>query len=194
MTKVDISQIEQQITGKLVAVKNSSDPNTIYFFKGSLYYRYIWDQKEIAPGFPSRIDGRHIGKWYRLPDNLDAAVNHPTDNGLICFFKGNQYFRYYSDWTRQEVEEGYPVPIADKWPGIPANLDAALNHPTDSNLIYFFKGRRYYRYDLRKTKQLTDYKSVGLKLRTESPAVPAGFAAGCCYDSTSNPSFGLRSK
>ena len=46
------------------------------------------------------------------------------------------------------MDAGYPRPISDGFPGIPDNLDAAIQWARNGN-FYFFKGSHYWRYDFR---------------------------------------------
>ncbi|PEE61283.1 hypothetical protein COM74_30545 [Bacillus thuringiensis] len=45
---------------------------------------------------------------------MDTAIN--WDNGKVFFFKGDKYVRY--DIAMDKVDNGYPLVIADYWPGM----------------------------------------------------------------------------
>ena len=61
------------------------------------------------------------------------------------FFLADSYVRY--DVAADAADPGYPLKIADHWPGLfDKNIDAALCWPDGS--VYFFKGEQYSRYDL----------------------------------------------
>ena len=49
-----------------------------------------------------------------MDTNIDAAAN--WGNGKVYFFKGPNYLRY--DIADDRAEPGYPLPIADHWPGL----------------------------------------------------------------------------
>jgi hypothetical protein len=120
----------------------------VYFFKGDLYVRYDVDQDAVDPGYPLSIAGFWPGMSEAgFDSDLDAAVNWGT--GKVYFFKGDQYVSY--DVAADRVDPGYPLSIAEFWPGMrdagfAANLDAALNWGNGN--VYFFKGSEYVRYNV----------------------------------------------
>jgi len=100
-------------------------------------------------GYPLSI----LAKFTGLPAgfSLDAAF-YRKSNGRIYFFSGSQYWRlndkYVLDQTGaiaagDAVDAGYPQNIADKWGGVPDDVDAVFQR--DNGKIYFFKGGEYYR-------------------------------------------------
>ena len=103
----------------------------------------------------NRVDGEVqpiADVWTGLADagftgSFDASVN--WGNGKAYFFRGDQYIRY--DLASAQADEGYPLPIADNWPGLgdagfADGLDAAVNWGNGS--VYFFRGDQYLRYDV----------------------------------------------
>ena len=77
----------------------------------------------------------------------DAVLRHPTIANTAYFFRGSTFYSY--NYDSQTIDSNFNgVDIGTHWPGIPDALDCALNHPTDSNKIYFFKAPYYYRYDV----------------------------------------------
>ena len=56
-------------------------------------------------------------------------------------FKGSQYWLLTAD----SVAPGYPRRIADDWPGLPNNIDAAVTWP-DNEMTFFFKGSQYWKF------------------------------------------------
>ena len=54
---------------------------------------------------------------------LDAAFVWGK-NDKTYFFSGKRYWRYneYSG----EIEDGYPMPIGERWRGVPDDIDAAF--------------------------------------------------------------------
>ncbi|MFE3932167.1 hemopexin repeat-containing protein, partial [Streptomyces sp. YIM B13508] len=65
--------------------------------------------------------------------NLDAVVN--WGNGKVFFFKGGNYLRY--DVASDSADPGYPLSIADQWPGLAlAGFGASIRAAVD-----LFNGR-----------------------------------------------------
>jgi hypothetical protein len=61
------------------------------------------------------------------------------------FFTGERYIRY--DVEADGADEGYPLAIADQWPGLfEADIDAAL--PWSDGSVFFFRGDQCLSYDL----------------------------------------------
>ncbi|MEZ0448657.1 hemopexin repeat-containing protein [Cellulomonas sp. ICMP 17802] len=62
----------------------------------------------------------------------------------VYFFSGPSYSRF--DHPGDSVPAGYPKDTASSWPGLPGEIDAAVNW--GNGKVYFFSGSRYYRYDV----------------------------------------------
>ncbi|MFE2023233.1 hemopexin repeat-containing protein, partial [Streptomyces sp. NPDC059499] len=78
---------------------------------------------------------------------LDAGVVWPDGNAY--FFRGSQYVRY--DIENDKVAPGYPLPIADYWPGLwPADLTGGV--VWNDGKAYFFRGSEYMRFDIESEK------------------------------------------
>lgn len=61
------------------------------------------------------------------------------------FFFGSSYVRY--DVATDKVEDGYPLSIADQWPGLfDSDIDACI--PWDDGTVFFFKGDQCLNFDL----------------------------------------------
>ncbi|XP_061760639.1 hemopexin [Nerophis ophidion] len=112
--------------------------------------------------------GAHVWKGFHGPAHLSSEsfkelADHPTghvdaafrmhntenvdDHDHVYFFLDDQVFSYYN----QSLENGYPKPIVDDFPGVPSHLDAAVECPkgectTDS--VLFFKGHDVHLYDI----------------------------------------------
>ncbi|MFK5969715.1 MAG: hemopexin repeat-containing protein [Candidatus Marithrix sp.] len=80
--------------------------------------------------------------------NIVAAVNHPKISSRIYFFTDNdKYYRYINGDPQPINPDYYPVSTSSSWSGLPDNFNAAVQHPTDQNYLYFFKNDQYYRYN-----------------------------------------------
>jgi hypothetical protein len=80
-------------------------------------------------------------------DELAGALSVGQDK--VFFFRGDQCVRY--DIAADRVDDGYPQPIAGRWPslergGFARGIDAAVNW--GNGKVYFFRGRDYVRYDI----------------------------------------------
>jgi len=100
-------------------------------------------------------------KKVKLTDiEIDAVITYPKIVKVsgeyirrTYFFSGEDYYRY-NDVTFA-IDPGYPKKISDNWPGIPNNVDAATvysNPDSQTTSLYFFKGDKYYRYNIDKSK------------------------------------------
>ena len=75
------------LPGNLDAVLSDTESGTVYFFKGSEYWRRTGLMMD--DGFPRPIASGFPG----IPDNIDAAFKWAR-NGKMYFFKGSQYWRF----------------------------------------------------------------------------------------------------
>ncbi|XP_041115898.1 hemopexin-like [Polyodon spathula] len=90
--------------------------------------------------------------FHELHGSIDAAfrMHHKVkleDHDWVFIFKGDHVWSFYS----HTLEDGFPKLINNEFPGIPSELDAAVECPsgeckTDS--VLFFKGSHVYHYDL----------------------------------------------
>jgi len=120
---------------------------TAYLFKGDAYVRVDQRANRVDGDVGLIADGWAGFAGAGFGDSLDASVN--WGNGKAYFFRGSDYIRY--DIATDRVDEGYPLPIADHWPGFEAagvadGVDAAAN--LGNGAAYFFSGGAYLRYDL----------------------------------------------
>ncbi|XP_022903605.2 matrix metalloproteinase-14-like isoform X1 [Onthophagus taurus] len=72
------------------------------------------------------------------------AIFLSTTKGKIYVFKGDQYWSL----TDHKIDRGYPKLIANRWPGLPGNIDSAFTHKNGKT--YFFKGKKYWKYSGRR--------------------------------------------
>ncbi|MEO5681795.1 MAG: hemopexin repeat-containing protein [Chitinophagaceae bacterium] len=118
-----------------------------YLFKGNQYVRFSTISDGVDPGYPRSIADHWPGLPASFQQGIDAAFWRES-NGKIYMFKGSQYVRISN--VSEGVDPGYPRSIAGNWNGLPASyatgIDAVLMR-WDNHKIYFFKGKRYVRYD-----------------------------------------------
>ncbi|XP_025033236.1 hemopexin [Python bivittatus] len=118
------------------------------FFKGpSVWKGFLGDAEAIETSWPE----------FRGP--VDAALrihyhDHPGRlHDHVLLFKGDRVWAYGNG----RLQLGYPKAIKEDFPGVPADLDAAVEcHPKEcpSEMVLFFKGPMVFAHDLR-TKALT---------------------------------------
>ncbi len=114
----------------------------IYLFEGLDYMRIDPASGRPDPGFPRRIADDWPGLW---PDGIDAAV--AWSNGFAYFFRGSEYARISVADPARRVHTGYPMSIAENWPGLwPDGVDAAVMW--DDRTAYFFKAGQFMLYDI----------------------------------------------
>eukprot|EP00095_Tigriopus_kingsejongensis_P000775 snap_masked-scaffold67_size430214-processed-gene-1.14 protein:Tk00775 transcript:snap_masked-scaffold67_size430214-processed-gene-1.14-mRNA-1 annotation:"matrix metalloproteinase 1 isoform x2" len=63
----------------------------VYFFRGSLYWKFNFDKGTVEDSYPIEIATR----WRGVPNNLSAALR--WNNGKTYFFKGTSYYRFDDD-------------------------------------------------------------------------------------------------
>uniref|UniRef100_A0A3Q0SMM0 Hemopexin n=1 Tax=Amphilophus citrinellus TaxID=61819 RepID=A0A3Q0SMM0_AMPCI len=117
-----------------------------YFFKGD----HLWKGFH-GPAHPSKMFFKELDEHHHL-GHVDAAfrMHNQEDQNVhdhIFFFLDNQVFSYYN----HTLEAGYPKTIQEAFPGVPTDLDAAVECPqgecmTDS--VLFFKGQDVLIYDI----------------------------------------------
>lgn len=85
-----------------------------YFFKGPQYVRYDIAHNKVDAKFPTEI----AGNWPGMPDEFASGVDEAVvwNDGKAYFFKGSQYVVF--DIAADQVQPGYPKPIAGNWPGV----------------------------------------------------------------------------
>ncbi|MDQ6963017.1 MAG: hemopexin repeat-containing protein [Mariprofundaceae bacterium] len=116
-------------------LNHPTNPDKVYFFRGSQYYRYDWKADKVDSGYPKNIGGI----WSGLPNDLDAALNHPTNPDKVYFFQGSQYYRY--DWKADKVDSGYPLDVKTHWKGLCHDV-LKIEHMTKSWISNLSDGKR----------------------------------------------------
>jgi hypothetical protein len=120
---------------------------TAYLFKGDAYVRVDQSTNRVDGDVTQIADGWAGFANAGFGDSLDASVN--WGNGKAYFFRSTQYIRY--DMASDRVDDGYPLTIADSWPGFEGagfadGIDAVANW--GNGAAYFFSGGAYLRYDM----------------------------------------------
>ncbi|KAK2856782.1 hypothetical protein Q5P01_005517 [Channa striata] len=136
------------------AITPNEDGDTLFFSGNHLWKGFHGPVQLSNESFRELDDLHHTG-------HVDAAFRmHNTektgDHDHIYLFVDNKVFRYYNE----NLEEGYPKEIQEDFPGVPSDLDAAVECPkgecvTDS--VLFMKGTDVHLYDVatKKTKTKT---------------------------------------
>src|SRR5207302_2603536 len=95
----------------------------------------------VEDGYPRPLTSQWWPNWPAgWSSSIDAGVIF--NNGKVYFFKGREYLRY--DIARDRVDNGYPSPIADHWPGLPdvfnAGVDFVMRAPGQDLPVDYFYG------------------------------------------------------
>ncbi|XP_015219463.2 hemopexin [Lepisosteus oculatus] len=118
-----------------------------FFFKGDhLWKGFTGKAQFLNESFHELDDHHHL-------DHIDAAFRmhdeeDPEDHDHIFFFLNDKVYSYYN----HTLEAGFPKDIHDEFPGIPDDLDAAVECPKgecQTNSVLFFKGSHVYHHDLK---------------------------------------------
>ncbi|MFJ6544464.1 hemopexin repeat-containing protein [Streptomyces sp. NPDC091385] len=168
------TDVQESFNRRIDAVLRSKDEGPIaWFFKDTQYVRYnLKDDKGVSGPKPV------AGNWPGLPDSftrgVDAALNRRDRPDVGYLFKDDQYVRY--DLTADRADSGYPKSIAEGWSALPAafhlGIDAAANHQSDPEVVWFFKDDQYVRYNVASDKLLAGPKPIA----GNWPGLPDSFA------------------
>ncbi|MBB3693169.1 hemopexin repeat-containing protein [Sphingomonas sp. BK580] len=95
-----------------------------FFFKGGSYVRYDVASDRVDAGYPLSIAATWNGfAAAGFGASLDGAIN--WGNGRAYFFKGDRYLAF--DIAADRVMDGYPLPIAQQWPGLSPGVRAPVD-------------------------------------------------------------------
>lgn len=140
-----------------------------YFFRGKRYVRYNGKTDRMDKGYPRNIAGNWHG--FSFTNGVDAAFR--GKGAKIYFFKGDKYVRY--DMKKDRQDPGYPKSIKGPWKGLSFTngIDAAVDYDFDKHRVYFFKGDKYVRYNMK-----TDRQDPGYPKSIKGPWKGISFASG----------------
>ncbi len=106
----------------------------------------LWPALLEIPEFEA-VDAIIKGTQMKSSDGEDFS-------NKLFLFKGSKCLCL--DIETNKIDEGYPKPIAEEWPGVTfERIDAIL--PVDSETIYFFMEKQYIRYNPVKHKADSGY-------------------------------------
>uniref|UniRef100_A0A667ZDR5 Hemopexin a n=1 Tax=Myripristis murdjan TaxID=586833 RepID=A0A667ZDR5_9TELE len=127
-----------------VAVNEEGVP---YFFHDHHLFKGFHGKAEMSnETFPELDDHVHVDAAFRM------HYEDSDDHDHMFFFFKDKVLSYY----QHKLEDGYPKPISEVFPGIPDHVDAAVECPKpecDEDSVIVFKGDMYH-YDV-KTKAVT---------------------------------------
>jgi hypothetical protein len=116
------------------AVPHNNDGKSVYFFKGSQYWKFDLLALAVEDGYPKVYGNTSL--FPGVPHDLDAAVSHQSDGRHVYFFKGDQYWRF--DLDAGTMDSGYPSPLQAGW-GVPPNVGAVIPNWSGGRGYYFFR-------------------------------------------------------
>ncbi|XP_077995389.1 matrix metalloproteinase-14-like [Glandiceps talaboti] len=105
----------------------------IFFFKENVFWR-LREKGRALTGYPHPNENF----WYDLPSGVNAVYERYDHR--IVFLKDSHYYIYSTNYQ----DPGYPQYISNI--GLPRNIDAALVWGNNGK-TFFFKGKKYWRYD-----------------------------------------------
>ncbi|XP_061539489.1 hemopexin isoform X2 [Phycodurus eques] len=127
------------------AITPDEKGNTI-FFKGEHLWKGFHGPAELSNELFKELDDDHNIGHVDAAFRMHNPENH-DEHDHVYFFLDDKVFRYYN----QTLENGYPKPIQDDFPGVPSHLDAAVECPKGecaANSVLFFKGHDVHVYDI----------------------------------------------
>ncbi|XP_063069874.1 hemopexin-like isoform X1 [Engraulis encrasicolus] len=152
MDSMDVSTKPERCEGIEFDAISTTENGDMHFFKD----HYVWKNFYGDPEFMNSTY-KEVSEHQPL-GHVDAALRmHYPDSAEhhdhMFLFLGDKVFSYYQG----ALEKGFPKDISEVFPGVPSDLDAAVECPkgecvTDSAL--FFKGKQVYHFDIR-TKTVT---------------------------------------
>lgn len=125
--------------------------NQMYFLRSNEYFRYDIDEGESYVPKPLKEKWPVLGTaGFDCPDaafvgNYLRSWNNEDLSRKLFIFERNKYIRI--DVDTNEIDTGYPLAIAEGFPGVSFDrIDAVFSPGPDT--VYFFKGSEYIRYNV----------------------------------------------
>ncbi|XP_061683682.1 transforming growth factor beta regulator 1 [Syngnathoides biaculeatus] len=144
--------------------------NVFYLFEGNRFWGIRASSKTMLPGYPKLLSS------FGLPatvSKIDAAVYLPT-TGKVLLFVDKQYWSY--DENRNQMDFGYPRPIARDFFGVRSKVDAVFEN---YGYIYFSSGPKQMEYSppYRRVNYLFQfYNDVGTRNSSSASLVKSNFS------------------
>nr|XP_012423401.1 PREDICTED: LOW QUALITY PROTEIN: stromelysin-2 [Odobenus rosmarus divergens] len=120
----------------LDAAYEVTSKDILFVFKGNQFWAIRGT--EVQAGYPKSI---HTLGFPATIGKIDAAVSD-KEKKKTYFFVGNKYWRF--DENNQSMEQGFPRLIADDFPGVEPEVDAAFQ---EFGFFYFFRGSLQFGFD-----------------------------------------------
>ncbi|XP_042751044.1 hemopexin [Lagopus leucura] len=122
-----------------------SENGTMLFFRGGDVWEISWER-------PQPHSRPLAESWPELEGPVDAALrihrrDHPEEHQSLYLFQGEKVWSYAGG----QLRPNFPRRIADEFPGVPGDLDAAVEcHPEEcgGESVLFFKGDQVFSFDL----------------------------------------------
>jgi len=103
---------------------------------------------------PGPTEEADVNNPPRCLEKIDAAFRYDKNPGYVYVFSGQWYYRLkpYDYDNNNKLpwydSEAGPKRIQDGFPGLPSNLDAAVENINNANQLYAFKGNEYFLFDI----------------------------------------------
>ncbi len=143
----------------------SDDGQKVYFIRGKECTCYnvethqTGEPKLITDMWPSLLKITGFETVYAVLKGTHVRSDEGTRlRSKLFLFKENQCVRL--DIKTKQIDEGYPKPIAEQWPGVTfERIDAILG--VDSESVYFFMDDQYIHYNLIDNKADSEQQPIG---------------------------------
>ncbi|XP_048838290.1 collagenase 3 [Brienomyrus brachyistius] len=129
------------IPSRVNAAYENPEKDLVFIFSG--IRMWALNGYTLVEGYPKYIHKLGLPKSIR---KIDAAV-HIRDTGKTLLFTDEDYWSY--DESRGVMDNGYPRPIEDDFPGIGDEVDAVTYH---DGYLYFFHENVQFEYNYRARK------------------------------------------
>lgn len=128
----------------------SYDSKKVYLIRGKkgtcydIEARKSGEPKQLNEMWPSLLEIRGFETIDTILKGTDLKSSDKKLSSKLFLLRGSQCVCL--DIETKQIDEGYPKPIAEQWPGVTfERVDAILS--TDFESVYFFMGSQYIRYN-----------------------------------------------